>query len=131
MTTITITTYYYYYYYLSIRTALGSNIGSQDTLNITILLSDEPYGVISFSPDSLNIFTPEPQTDVDPFLTVERVGIFGDINVEWRFIGDVSGDFLVSQGTISLGDQISSVRLELPAIRDDVLEGNETFQVCQ
>ena len=61
---------------------------------------------------------------------MERIGAFGTVNVNWRFLGDVSGDFLQSEGVVTFGDQIGSVKLYLPAVRDEILEPDEVFQVC-
>lgn len=58
-----------------------------------------------------------------------RVGAFGEVNVEWRLIGDTSGDFTQTEGVVTFLDQVDSVDLELPAVRDDVLEPDESFQV--
>ena len=113
------------------RTALGSAIGTNNALNITVLSSDDPYGVVGFASDSVTVSIPEPFSDAenDPTLTVERIGAFGEVHVQWRLLGDASQDISESQGTITFPDQIGSVSLSLPVIRDDVMEPDEMFQV--
>ncbi|KAI6651569.1 hypothetical protein LOD99_5177 [Oopsacas minuta] len=113
------------------RSSQGSSFGSQRTRNITILLSDEPYGVVSFDQSSLDVFSPEPSygTDTNPTLTIRRVGTFGVVNVGWRFIGDISEDFTQAEGVITFLDQVDSVSLELPIVQDEVLEQDEVFQI--
>ena len=87
---------------------------------MTILPSDDAFGIISFSPDSLNHSVRE-GSGSSVSLTVQRTrGVLGPSTVFWEVSGDGAVDVENTNGFVVLAENTNSTQITI-RIKDDVV----------
>lgn len=87
---------------------------------MTILPSDDAFGIISFSPDSLNHSVRE-GSGSSVSLTVQRTrGVLGPSTVYWEVSGDGAIDVENTNGFVVLAENTNSTQITI-RIKDDVV----------
>ena len=99
---------------------------------MTILPSDDAFGIISFSPDSLNRSVRE-GSGSSVSLTVQRTrGVLGPSTVFWEVSGDGAVDVENTNGFVVLAENTNSTQITI-RIKDDVvcIKVSYTVSLCK
>nr|XP_047904941.1 adhesion G-protein coupled receptor V1 isoform X8 [Anser cygnoides] len=123
-----------------IRLSLGKGETEIDPKanNVTLIIQKfgDPNGIVQFAPESLSEknYT-EPSAVEGPQsipLFLRRIqGTLGNITVYWeiRSESDITGDFLMTEGSVVIADQQSTAEIIIYLLPDDVPELDESYTV--
>ena len=105
------------------------SLGAGSTLNVTIVPSDDAFGVFSFRSDSLSTVVTEETAGLS-LLLQRGGGLLGDVTLYWSLMGS-SGptDIFPAEGTVYFGQGVASGTIELSIVPDQISEFLEMFQV--
>eukprot|EP00794_Sanderia_malayensis_P009868 gene9868-10878_t len=105
----------------------GAVLGTASYINVTILPSDDAFGVFSFANSSNTVTVSEGQGTVQ--LTIARKGgLLGAVNVAWRLNNGLS-DFATTQGSVMFATNENEKKFTIPIIDDSLPELSEEFVV--
>ena len=97
--------------------------------NITILASDDPYGVFVFSPSQLTVT----ENNVTVNLTIQRMsGTQGVVRVNYSTTGGNTmpdEDYVPLMGAVVFNEGQRNVTVSLMVLDDDIPEAEETIMV--
>ncbi|KAI1900416.1 hypothetical protein AGOR_G00049720 [Albula goreensis] len=110
----------------------GARLGNETELTIHIPPNDSPLGLFGFEEQTVSIT--EPQFTGDPTATVTLTvvrspGGVGPVHLIWLLEEAASDDLTPMNGTLLFGETESRKTLEIFALADTVLEGDEKFTV--
>ena len=105
------------------------SLGVGSILNVTIVPSDDAFGVLAFRLDSLSRVVSEDTAALSLYLQ-RSGGLLGDVTLHWNLIGS-SGptDISPASGTVDFGEGVDSGTIEFSIVPDQISEFLEMFQV--
>ena len=92
-------------------------LGPASYINITILSSDDAYGVFSFANSSLNTTVTETSSAV--LSVVRMIGSLGTVRVSWELVNG-SSDFSVQNGSVTFISGQTVSQISIPVVNDAV-----------
>lgn len=88
--------------------------------HVTILPSDDAFGVISFAPDSLSHTISEASGSTVSLTVQRREGLLGASTVYWQVSGQAALDVENTNGSVVLPVNVNSTQISI-RIKDDVV----------
>ena len=82
----------------------------QSTLEVTIAASDNPYGILSFTPSSLTLTEDETQSGTITIL--RNPGLFGDTFIYWEIV-PATNTFSSNNNTVVFGAGVTAVDISI------------------
>ena len=96
------------------------SLGIGRRITVSVLPSDDAYGVFSFTDDSVSVLAQEHRTVL---LTVQRVGgLLGNVTVYWEAHGNYSMDVNPSAGEVTFLEEASLEIISITIVNDTVSE---------
>ncbi|XP_062985697.1 adhesion G-protein coupled receptor V1 [Elgaria multicarinata webbii] len=108
---------------------LPSKLGNATRVNITILKSDDPHGIIEFVEDGLTVTINESKGEdlYAVFKIIRTQGTFGNVNVSWATYPVSAKDISPEEGTIFFGNEEFSKNITIYSVPDEIPEEMEVF----